>query len=193
MEIKVVRLGAHMPLSTRRVITWLGRTTAAVTPIGRIDGLADGVVLVRIPFAGVGEASFELTPAEAKAVSEAIRHAAHGVEEWQELASGYNVVRVARDAAGAVVVTCRGRSRPMRLSKLRGHKWGDGSVHWYRHCAVCRQTPEAIWVAADDLREHGMRVGHVEVCPACVDKLANLPETIAEVAPIQRPAPPALV
>jgi len=184
MKDKIVRLGEHMPLSTRRVVMYCGETTAAVTPIGRVDGLADGVVLVRVPFAGVGEASWDLSPKQALDIADALRRAAYGVEAWQEYASGFNKVRVARSAEGEVTVTCRGRTRPMRLSKLRGHRQRDGTVRFYRSCDVCLEHPPALYVAADELREHGSRIGHPEVCGPCVERLANLSQEIAEVRPI---------
>ena len=44
MDIKVVQIGSHMPLSTRRVVVYFGKSTAVSTPIGRIAGMADGAV-----------------------------------------------------------------------------------------------------------------------------------------------------
>lgn len=181
----VARLGAHLPLSTRRVVTWCGQTTEVATPIGLVGGMADGVILIRIK----GGPSFELAPSDARELSSVIQHAAYGVERWQETASGFNRVRVSRSEHGLVTVTHRGRTRPMRLSTLRGTTYGDGSVHYHRACGVCRKHPKTIYVAADDLREHGSRVRSIDVCEACVDKLANRPEHTAALVQIGAKSP----
>jgi hypothetical protein len=185
IETKVVRIGDHLPLSTRRVVVYFGKTTETEVAIGAVSGMADGAVLLRLPkILKSATVDYELTPKQALEFAKALEHAAYGVEHWQEHASGFNRVRVAR-TDGKVSVTYRGRTRPMRLSKLRGRKYRDGTVRFRGVCGACHaRDQQALYVAADDLREHDVRVHHVEVCPACVDKLANLPETIAEVTPI---------
>lgn len=162
----VPRLGERMALSKRRVVRWLGETAHYETPIGVINGMADGVILVRKSLSD--EAGQELTVAEAKKIAEALTRSAYAVEQWQEHASGFNRVRVF-DRAGQVFVHWRGRERPMRRSVLRGSRHAG----FWRRCTACKATPKAIWVAADDLREHGTTVHHAEVCDACIEKLRN--------------------
>lgn len=177
--IPVVRLGEHMPMSTRRVVAFYGHT-------------AYGAVLVRDM---AHNTHYEMTPAQARAAAEALSRAAIAVEQWQEYASGFNRVRVRRTEEGAVLVTHRGRTRPMRLSRLRPSRrlvYVDGKAQRItgRNCGHCRQRSAELWVAADDLREHGIRVHHVEVCPGCVDRLAAEPETrLAEVRPLRAQSP----
>jgi hypothetical protein len=178
MDEKVVRLGERLPLSTRRVVSFCGEVASFQTALGLVEGLGDGAILVRNFEDGTHH---ELTPAEARHVARAFMHAASAVEQWQEHASGFNKIRVTRSPDGVVSVTWRGRTRPMRLSKLRGSRHFGGHFHT---CGECKQRPTAIYVAADDVREHDVRVAHVEVCQDCVDRLANLPETVAVVVAV---------
>lgn len=172
MKFPIVRLGEHMPLSTRRVVAFCGRTTSADTAIGKVDGLADGVVLVRPT-----GSEFELTVEEADALATALRCASAGVKSWREHASGFNRVRVARAPGGVgYAVTWRGRARPMRLSTLRTRQ---------RRCEACGVMTSVLYVAADVVREHGLRVRHCDVCMVCVEELADAPETIAAVVPMR--------
>ena len=166
MEVKVVQLGEHMPMSTRRVVRFCGEPAQYKTAVGCIEGLADGAVVFR-DFGK--DLHVELTPEQAKEIGKAFTHSACAVEQWQEHASGFNRIRVAR-VNGAVTVTHRGRTRPMRLSKLKGSK---RTGRFWRRCDGCGAHPPTIWVAADDLRKNGSRVQCVEVCQACVDRLAN--------------------
>lgn len=173
-----VTLGERMPLSTRRVLRFCGMSTSKETELGIVEGMADGAVVVRDP---ILRRHYELTPAQAVDVANALLRASHAVEQWQEHASGFNKIRVYRSTTGHVEVMFRGRRRPMRLAKLKGHKSRDGcSRRFWRRCDACAATPPALYVAADVVREHGQLVHHVEICPACVDKLANAPEPRAE-------------
>lgn len=195
----VTRIGDHMRLRQRRVVYYWDKPASFRTALGQLDGLADGVILVREldngPTADPSPDArrSEMTVAEARAAIEALHRCVFAIERWHEKASGVNRIRVRRDPDGSVWVTHRGRTRPMRLSKLRGSKRlrgvpsGDSSGRtwvcdgFYRRCAVCRACPHELWVAADDLREQGnWKVPHVEVCHACVDKLANQPENLRE-------------
>ena len=182
--IKIVQLGARMPMSTRRVVRYFDKSTAVETTIGTVMGMADGAVVFVTRFGK----SYELTPTLALDIGEAFKRAAYGVERWQEHASGFNRIRVKRSEDGEVVVTHRGQTRVMRLSKLRGRVRRDGKVDFYRSCGNCRDAPTSLWVAAGPPSENGRRVHYVQLCPACVDKLANLPEEIAEVQPIREAA-----
>ena len=172
----VVRLGEHMPLSTRRVVGWLGKTTHADTPIGMVDGLADGVVMVRIK----GGPEFELSLDEATDIERALLHARLGVAEWQKRARGYHKITATIGPEGQVFVTWHERTRPMRASELRATRRQPRG----RKCGHCHTERMVLYVAADDLREGGIRVKHVEVCPGCVQRLANAPEGLAEVVSI---------
>jgi hypothetical protein len=184
----VTKLGPHLPLSTRRVVSWAREPAKYQTKVGLIEGVADGAVLFRSPDAS-GKL-IEITPAEARKIADAFHHAAFAVEEWQKIASGYHRVLATRAPDGTVSVTFHHRTRPMRLSTLRGHKQYNGTVVFYRRCDACRTDGhKQIWVAADDLRERGgYRVEHAEVCPACIDKLTSEPEKRADV--ITLPTPP---
>lgn len=175
METKIVQLGARMPMTARRVVSYCGKSAQYKTAIGCVEGMADGAVVLR-SFAK--RVHYELTTEQAKEIGEAFSHAAYAVESWQEKASGFDRIRVARSEAGGVTVTHRGRTRPMRLSRLKGSK--RSGQFWHR-CDGCGARPPTIWVAADDLREYGSRVQCVEVCQACVDRLANALEPRAAV------------
>jgi hypothetical protein len=167
--VTVTRIGEALPLSSRRVVSYFGESASYKTPIGQIDGVADGVILVRD---AEHELHRELSPAEAREVARALQHAATAVEQWQEHASGFNTIRVFRSPDGALTVEHRGRARPMRLSKLRGSIFADGSRHFLRHCWNCRKGSSALYVASDDVRSDGSyRDRHAEVCEACVEKL----------------------
>lgn len=185
-EEKIVRLGSHLPLLTRRVVTFCHEYTTYQTPIGLVEGMADGAICIRDPSST--ETDYELTVVEARALAQALSRAAAGVEQWQVRASGFNKIRVARSPSGEVTVTCHGRTRPMRLSKLRGQRGGHNPGRLYRRCDECNDTPPMLYIAADDLREGGLRVQHVEVCVPCVDKLANIPEQRAAIVTPLKPA-----
>ena len=189
VKIEVISLGSHLPLSSRRIVEWLGKSAKHETAIGLIEGLADGAILIRrrLHDGGLEDSGIEITAEQARELVRALNHAAGAVERWQERASGFDAIRIYRSADGRVEVEHRGRRRPMRLSVLRartyfvGGEWAVG-----RRCGNCNQIAPTLWIAADDLREHGLRVPHVEVCPGCVDKYANAPTTIAEVTSLER-------
>lgn len=190
---KITRLGQHLPLSKRRVVQSFGKTTQVTTAIGIIMGLADGVVGIYWP---TSQRLQELSLDQAREIEDALRAARHGIERWQEHASGYDRILVQRSAGGVVRVTYRGRTRPMRLSQLRGSKWRDGSIHYNRHCQACKTSGhERLWVPIEEERSVGraQREPGAEVCPACVDRLANAPTDIAPpgaaVSPITKETP----
>lgn len=177
MTTKVVAIGEHMPLSTRRVVMWCGKSTGVETAIGRVEGMADGVVMIRTKH---GEC-YEITPEAAKELSDAIRRAALGVEQWQRAARGYYEIRVTRSDDGVVTVYAYETERTMRLSRLRGG----------RHvCAVCREMRWAtIYVAQRNQALFVAGFGHgrfPQVCASFVERLANAKEPDADV--IQWPA-----
>lgn len=176
MIIKVTELGPHLPLSTRRLVVWCGELCQYRTPVALVEGLRDGVVLVRDMKRGT---HFELTPNEARAVAEAFNHAAFGVEAWAEHARGYHRVVVQRNEEGVVRVTTQDTTAVMRLSKLRRP----------RACSACRESVMALWVGVRE-QAKGWAPGHLraphnaEVCEPCVERLANAATAIAEVLPI---------
>jgi hypothetical protein len=187
--VQVVRIGAHLPMSTRRVVSWVGQLQQHLTAIGLVEGLADGAIVVReVNKSGEPLAhgfKRELTVKEARALSDALGSAACGVEAWQEKASGFNRVRVSRSETGEVRVTRRGQTRTMRRSKLRGRLRRDnGSRYFHRFCQACHTSDnhEHRWVAVDDpnRRKYEYRDPFAEICDACVDKLANIPEPRAQ-------------
>jgi len=169
MSDEVTRIGDRLPMTSRRVVSYGSKPATFNTPLARIEGLADGVVLLR-HFAT--KLHLEFTPAQARQAAAALSTAAYAVEQWQKQASGFNTIRVFRSPTGDVTVEYRGRTRPMRLSKLRARTYRDGSMQFVRSCRHCRKSPPTLYVAADDVREHGSRVHHVQICPDCVDKLA---------------------
>jgi hypothetical protein len=150
------------------------------TPVALVEGLADGVVLVRDMERGT---HFELTPDEARAIARAFNHAAFGVEEWQKHARGYHRIVVQRDEVGVVRVTSRDATLPMRLSKLRRA----------RRCRECGESVISLWIVERAAQKeewcHGRPVHSVEICEPCVERLANAPTTIAEVLPITERKP----
>lgn len=188
MSDDVISIGSKMPLKSRRVLRWLGQSASYVTAIGRIEGLADGAILIRRDTSnGLEEPGIEITPEQARETIKALMHVAGAVERWRENARGFNAILIyQRD--GLVEVECRGRRRLMRLSVLRGRRprarpgWlTDPPDPPGRRCDKCGELASSLWVAADDLREGGLKVPHVEVCQGCVDKYANPARGIAGV------------
>lgn len=143
-EEKIVKLGDHLPLSTRRVVSYFGQPASYKTPVGLIEALADGAVLVRDNKGG----HIELSPKEARQLGEAFSRAAFAIEQWQRHASGYDRVLATRSATGEVFVTYQGRTRPMRLSVLRGRKDREGKTYYRRACTHCDERPPTL--CADD-------------------------------------------
>lgn len=170
----VVRLGDHLPMTSRRVVYWGRKPASYQTPLGRIEGLADGVVLLR-HFSS--KFHLEFTPAQAREAAQALSVAAFAVEQWQERARGFNTIRAFRSSSGDVTVAYRGRTRPMRLSKLRGRVDRSGQRHFGRICHECCQPCPCLFVVADDIREHGRSIQHVHLCPPCVDRLVAATRT----------------
>lgn len=171
MSDDIVRIGDHLPMTSRRVVPYMGGKPASwQTPLGRIEGLADGVVLLRY-FSR--ELHLEFTPAQAREVASAMQSAAFAVEQWQERVSGFTTIRVFKSPTGEVTVEYRGRTRPMRLSKLRGYLDYRGERQYRRGCNSCHRPRPELYVPSDVIREHGSRVPHVLVCPECVEKLAG--------------------
>lgn len=178
---KIVKLGEHMHMSSRRIVGFCGAWAKADTRLGLIEGVADGAILID---ATRVSGRLELTPAEAREIAHALNHAAMAVEEWQRKARGYYRVLAERTEAG-VLVTYNGRTRPMRLSTLRGRKDRTGKTYYRRSCTHCGERTPQLWVAADDLREResvgGYRVEHAVVCPTCIERLTSEPAPIAGV------------
>jgi hypothetical protein len=171
MSDEVVRIGDHLPMTSRRVVPYMGGKPASwQTGMGRIEGLADGVVLLRYFRTKL---HLEFTVKQAREVASAMQSAAYAVEQWQERASGFNTIRVFRSPSGDVTVEYRGRSRPMRLSKLRGYVDYKGERQYRRGCNACHRPRPELYVPSDVIREHGSRVQHVLVCPDCVERLAT--------------------
>ena len=192
MKKDIIRLGDHLPSSSRRVLKYLGQTEHK-TKIGTVRALADGVVEI-----ASAARSIELSVDEAFALARALNHAAFGVREWSKKASGYYRIRADQDESGAIFVTLHHRRRPMRLSKLRGSvvearvalvSDGQGGFLYerkpvetrYRRCDRCTEPSKLLYVAADDLRDGGLRVPHCDVCPSCIAQLLAEPREIAEV------------
>ncbi len=192
---KIIRLGAHLPMSTRRVVVWCGKMQQHLTAIGLVEGLADGAIVVREVDKSGAPARHgfkrELTVKEARALSDALSRAACGVEQWQEKASGFDRVRIHRSESGEVTATHRGVTRTMRRSKLRGYLHHDGTRRFSRFCRACQTSEghEHIWVAVDDpnRRKYEYRDAFAEVCDACVTKLANTPEPRAQLLELKVP------
>jgi hypothetical protein len=122
----------------------------------------------------------ELSVAEARDLGQAAARAAFAVESWQKYASGYHVLQVRRTAQGEVWVDCRGQHRTMRISTLRGSRYGRG-----RTCYGCHQKAVVLWVATPDphRRKGDSRDSFPEVCEPCVERLANVPHPRGRVAP----------
>jgi hypothetical protein len=167
-----------IPFSARKCVWWRGQLARYDTAIGQIEAVQDGVILVRDPDQGT---LYELSEAEAQALEDALRHARQGVAQWKVNASGFNKIRIGLRIDGSVVVTWRGRTRPMRLSRQRGSEYNvvslaDGtrrSQRIFRACSACKGVSRELYIAADIVRENGSRVVHVGVCPACVETRSN--------------------
>jgi len=166
MKTPISSLSDHLPLSARRIVVWAGERCQYGTPIGMVEGTADGKILVR-DFAK--RTHYELSVEEARVASEALRNAAIGVKEQQKRASGYYRITAHR-AGGILYVRTHDQTRPMRLSALRRP----------RPCAACFAEVMSLYVAADVVKEHGWRVQHVEVCESCVERLVLEGERVAE-------------
>jgi len=185
MKTVISELSEHLPLSTRRVVVWVGERCKYETGIGLIEGLADGKILVRDFEKGT---HYELTVEEAEATSKALLHAAFGVKEAQKKASGFYRITAHRKE-DVVYVTSHGHTMPMRLSKLRGSRrrdhfgrqWSKG-----RRCDACGEEKTSLYVAVEDpnRRKFVYREHHVEVCLECVEK-ALLETARATLAPVR--------
>lgn len=163
-----------MPLSTRRVVRFCGKSTQEETAIGSVAGLADGAVIIQTKH-GV---FYELTIEEARDLSSALQAAWIGVEQWQKHARGYHRLRVAKGHGGAVMATLHGRTVELRVSMLRGSRRHG----FYRKCYACHEPSPELYIEAN--RKPWAEKFGAEVCPKCVDELLNAKDEIAEVLPM---------
>jgi hypothetical protein len=166
---------AVTPIGSARSITGgaslviYGKPTRQDTAIGRVETLANGAIV----FLARSDKEVELSEREARAVEDAFSHAIYAAALRKETLTGFNVVRVTRTEDGAVDVTWRGKSRRMRLSKLRRE----------RNCGGCRARVPSIYVAVESTRErYAPRSGFIEVCEECVTKGCAIPKGLHEVS-----------
>ena len=183
MKTPIIDLSEHLPLSTRRVVRLFGQNCIYGTPIGLVEALADGKILLRDL---AKNTYYEITPEEARAIAKAFTWAALGAEEGAKRARGYYKMRARRDASGVLFVTHNDATLPMRISKLRRP----------RACDWCDARVMTIYVVADKsarrgLWSRGKPTHDANLCEPCADALASEPESIAEVAPLPAPTPKA--
>lgn len=161
----------------RRDLIYIGRTTAAALPFGRLSVIPSGAILFR-DRAGIDHL---LSDSEVTDIIKAFEHARGAADAWREKLSGANVIRVAKEG-GEVRVTQRGRTCTMRISKLRRARHiHSGAPLVGRRCDACREVKPVLWVDATKY-EPFHREPFVEVCDACVERLAGAREGIREVS-----------
>lgn len=165
---KVVRLAERVRYEDIRFVgsselSADGKTRAVVhwrdVEIGRIGVGKDGSVLFQDD-----EGIQLITAKQAREVANAFSQSAYRAEELCRELSGYNRILVVRLSGGGYHATYRNFSDRLRLSRVRRA----------RYCDACKAPSYQLWVGAQvsDL---------VNLCEACVEKLANEPKTLREI------------
>jgi hypothetical protein len=176
VEIKIVQLGPRLPMSTRRIVSFVGESQEFKTRIGLIMGLADGAVVVCDTddngYVDADGWSVELSPDEARRIAQRLMSAAAGVDDWARRAKGYYRIDAKRDHSGTYVCN-RDETHLMRLSKLRGsRRYGRNTAT----CSHCNKVSDLMWVSTTVRREQ-----FVSVCEVCLEALIEQPCTFANV------------
>lgn len=165
MEIKIFALGPHLPTSTRRVVSWIGKLQRHETAVGLVEALADGGILVR-PYerdkAGklvVVDEGIEIDAKAARVIADAFLHSSFAVEDAARHARGYHTTRARRDDDGNVFVRKHDVEHPMRLSRLRRP----------RRCRECVQPVMELWIVA--LARRSDMSHDEELCSPCLEAI----------------------